>query len=343
MTCHCHIIPEEVLARLANDQRLSDNERLAFRNSAALEPYWRRLRAATAELTSISTMSIAGAPLMAAAPTITVFNCNHGTNLPGAPVPNPGNSADPTAKRTFKETSAVAKFFKTLFNRNSIDNQGMAMQSSIHFGTNYNNAFWNGQQMTYGDGDGNIFVDFTKSNDVIAHELTHGVTQFSSQFAYANEPGGLNESMSDVFGSMFRQWEAGQSVGQADWLIGKEIMGPGATALGFTCLRDLANPAAAHCLAPQPTNFSQYQNGMDPHLSSGFPNLAFYKAAKKIGGKSWEKTGKIWYRALTGFPPNPNLKMKAFANRTRTLALAMYPLQPSVAKAVDQAWKAVGL
>jgi Zn-dependent metalloprotease len=198
-------------------------------------------------------------------------------------------------------------------------------------------------QMTYGDGDNNIFVDFTKGNDVIGHELTHGVTQHSAQFAYANESGGLNESMSDVFGSMFRQWRAGQTVAQADWLIGSNIMGPAAIAKGFTCLRDMANPAAKHCLAAQPTHYSQYQPGMDPHYSSGFPNFAFYKAAVAIGGKSWDKAGKIWYRALTGFRPSPNLKMKSFANRTRKLAKTMFPGDPAVYAAVNKAWIDVGL
>src|SRR5262249_54098362 len=155
---------------------------------------------------------------------------------------------------------------------------GMAMISSVHYGRKYNNAFWNGSQMAYGDGDQSIFIDFSKGNDVIGHELTHGVTQHSLNLNYSNEAGGLNESLSDCFGSMFRQWRAQpqQDVNQADWLIGKDILGPAATARGYTCLRDMANPGAQHCLAPQPTHFSQYQSGMDPHESSGIPNLAFY-------------------------------------------------------------------
>lgn len=120
-------------------------------------------------------------------------------------------------------------------------------------------------------------------------------------------------------------------------------MGPGATARGFTCLRDMSNPAAAHCLSPQVTHFSQYQNGMDPHDSSGIPNFAFYKAAMAIGGKSWDTAGKIWFQALTGFAPNPNMKMKVFANRTRTLAGTLFPTDPTIKVAVDNAWKAVGL
>jgi Zn-dependent metalloprotease len=254
-----------------------------------------------------------------------------------------GHPSDATAKRAFVETTAVAKFYATVFGRNSVNNAGMTLLSSIHYSVNYNNAFWNGAQMTYGDGDGNIFVDFTKANDVIGHELTHGVTQYSAQLAYANQAGGLNESISDVFGSMFRQWQANQAVTGADWLIGKEIMGPGAIARGFTCLRDMSNPAAKHCLAPQPTKFSQYHNGMDPHYSSGIPNFAFYKAAMAIGGRSWVKAGKIWYQALIGFAPSPNMTMSVFANRTRSLAASLFPTEPAVRTAVNTAWTAVGL
>src|SRR5678816_1031186 len=110
----------------------------------------------------------------------------------------------------------------------------MTMISSIHYGVRYNNAFWNGSQMTYGDGDGSIFLDFSNANDVIGHELTHGVTQYSLQLNYTNDAGGLNESLSDCFGSMFRQWEENQTVKQADWLIGKDIMGPSAIESGYT-------------------------------------------------------------------------------------------------------------
>jgi Zn-dependent metalloprotease len=120
-------------------------------------------------------------------------------------------------------------------------------------------------------------------------------------------------------------------------------MGRGAIARGYTCLRDMANPAAKHCLAPQPTHFSQYRKGMDPHESSGIPNLAFYKATSAIGGKSWEKARPIWHRALTGFRPQPSLKMSAFANRPRAVAESLYPEVLAVRLAVDQAWAAVGL
>jgi len=344
--CSCSIVPQYVLEKFANDKELTTEQRQQFAVAAKLERDWRRARAATANLTKQyrSILPTAVSALAAAAPpAVLVFDCGHGTTLPGTQIANPSASTDASAKRAFDDTTAVVNFYQTAFGRNSLDNAGMTLISSIHFSVNYNNAGWTGSQMRYGDGDGNIFIDFTKSNDVIGHELAHGVTQFSSGFAYINQAGGLNESMSDVFGSMFRQWQANQTVSTADWLIGKEIMGPGAIARGFTCLRDMSNPAANHCLAPQPTKFSQYQDGMDPHESSGIPNLAFFKAAMAIGGRSWEKTGKIWYQALTGFPPSPNMKMKTFADRTRTLASALFPADATIKTAVDKAWKGVGL
>lgn len=341
--CQCFIIPQDVLERFAKDKKLTAAQRKSFADAATFEKEWRKVRSHQARLSRLAKSILPAGLAAAAPPAIVVYNCNHSNTLPGAPVPNPGSSTDGTAKRAYVETSAVADFYQKLFGRNSVDNAGKTLLSSIHYSVNYNNAFWNGSQMTYGDGDGNIFIDFTRSTDVIAHELTHGVTQFSAALSYTNEAGGLNESVSDVFGSMFRQWRAKQDVKKADWLIGKDIMGPGAIAKGYTCLRDMSNPAAKHCLAPQPTKYSQYQDGMDPHYSSGIPNFAFYKAAIAIGGKSWEKAGKIWYQALTGYPASPNMKIGVFADRTRTLAGTLFPTEPAVKTAVDKAWKAVGL
>jgi Zn-dependent metalloprotease len=347
-SCKCFIVPQSVLERFSKDKKLSVEERKSFADTAQFSKEVRKMRIAKGKFSNLSqsilpTSFSATAEATVGPPAVSVFNCGNGTSLPGTPIVNPGSSTDATAKRAFIESTEVASFYKTLFGRNSVDNANMTLLSSIHYSVKYNNAFWDGTQMTYGDGDGNIFIDFTLSNDVIAHELTHGVTHFSANLNYTNEAGGLNESMSDVFGSMFRQWRANQTVSVADWLIGKDIMGPGALARGFTCLRDMSKPNAKHCLAPQPTTYSQYRPGMDPHESSGIPNFAFYKAAMAIGGKSWEKAGKIWYQALTGFSPSPTLKMSKFAKRTRDLAKSLFPSEPAVYAAVDNAWKAVGI
>jgi Zn-dependent metalloprotease len=339
MICTCSIVPPKVLRRFARDKRLPAKTRKAFADAIKFENEWRKLRAVHTELSAAGSRLQRGTTLPE--PKVTVFNCKHGTTLPGVPVAAPGNDA--TSKRAFAESAAVAAFYEQLFGRNSVDDAGKTLMSSVHFSVDYNNAFWNGTQMVYGDGDGNIFVDFTKASDVIGHELTHGVTQFSARLEYMDEPGGLNESVSDVFGSMFKQWRRNETVDKADWLIGKEIVGRGAKARGFECLRDMSKPAAKHCLAPQPAHFSEFRPGMDPHESSGIPNFAFYNAAVAIGGYSWQKAGKIWYESLTGFRPQPNMKMKTFAQRTRKVAKTLFPRDASTIAAVDRAWSTVGL
>jgi Zn-dependent metalloprotease len=341
--CTCCIVPKDVLERLAGDKKLDAVLRQAAADSSKLTDALRSLRDQNNALTMLARASGAHLVELAAAPQITVYDCKNSQSLPGAPIKSPKTSKDLSAKRTFTETTGVAKFYKAVFGRNSIDNAGMTMMSSIHFGKAYNNAMWNGQQMVYGDGDGKLFVDFTKGNDVIGHELTHGVTQHSLQLAYTGDAGGLNESMSDCFGSMFRQWEAGQDVKAADWLIGSDIMGSVAKAKGYKCLRNMANPADKAALAPQPTMYSQITPGMDPHYSSGPPNLAFYTACMAQGGKSWEKIGQVWYTVLTTSGAQPNISMPKFAARCRQVAAQLYPKDPSVAKAVDAGWKKIGI
>lgn len=343
MTCTCSIIPKDVLEKLAKDPELTEELRQGLKHAARTSAQLRKLRRQAITLTRAMSATGVLPPELAPFPAVTVYDCKHHQTLPGIPVPNPGSSSDSTAVRTFKETTAVAEFYKKVFNRNSVDGAGMTLMSSIHFGDKYNNAMWNGSQMLYGDGDDQIFVDFTCGNDVIGHELTHGVTQHTLQLDYVSDAGGLNESLSDCFGSMFRQWQANQDVNQADWLIGHDILGPVAKAKGYTCLRNMANPADPHCLAPQPTKYAQITPGMDPHYTSGPPNLAFCLACKALGGKSWEKIGQVWYQAMTGFGPSPKMKMKKFADRARKLASQMYSSVPAVAGAVDKAWKQVGL
>lgn len=100
----------------------------------------------------------------------------------------------------------------------------------MHYDEKYNNAFFDGEQMVFGDGDGEIFLDFTVAIDVIAHELAHGLTQYTANLAYQGQSGALNESVSDVFGSLVKQYSLGQSADQGDWLIGAGLLAPGSAA-----------------------------------------------------------------------------------------------------------------
>jgi len=341
--CRCHIVPASALRRLAEDPDLSTELRSALEDTLRVDAEVRLLRQQANRLAQVAGPPRALAEAAAGPPEVVVFDCGHGRSLPGSPISDPATSSDQTAKDVFAETTKVAEFYSSVFGRASIDNAGMALLSSVHYGVAYNNAAWTGSQMLYGDGDGRLFIDFSKGNDVMGHELTHGVTQYTLQLDYSDDAGGLNESLSDCVGSMFRQWQAGQTVAQADWLIGADIMGSQAKQKGFTCLRDMADPGAAHCLAAQPTQYSEVKPGMDPHFSSGPPNLAFYSACMAAGGSSWETIGKVWYDVMMTAGPHPHLRMPEFAQLTRASASKLFATQASVATAVDTGWKKIGL
>ncbi|CAM5676724.1 hypothetical protein SFUMM280S_07534 [Streptomyces fumanus] len=156
--------------------------------------------------------------------------------------------------------------------------------------------------MVFGDGDGEIFLDFTIPVDVIGHELVHGVTQYTANLTYFGQPGALNESVSDVFGSLIKQYTLGQSADQADWLIGAGLLAPRVTGVA---LRSLKAPGTAYDddvlgKDPQPATMDDYvRTGRDNggvHINSGIPNHAFYLAATALGGNAWERAGQIWYR-----------------------------------------------
>lgn len=344
LRCTCCIVPKDVLDRFASDRKLPAAARKSAGDSARLSHHMRQLRDSAAALTAEGIAQ--GAHLispLAATPKVTVYDARHTQSLPGLPVSSPSRSKDVTARRAYAETTQVAKFYKTVFGRNSVDNQGQTLMSSVHYGKDYNNAMWNGSQMVYGDGDGQLFIDFTTGNDVIGHELTHGVTQHSLQLGYSGDAGGLNESLSDCFGSMFRQWQAKQAVTEADWLIGSDILGPAARARGYTCLRNMANPADKKALAAQPTLYSQLHPGMDPHYTSGPPNLAFATACLAAGGNSWTTVGQVWYAVLSASGAHPAMKMPDFAARTRQVAAQKFGAGSKVQAAVDAGWKKVGL
>ena len=171
-------------------------------------------------------------------------------------------SSDASVNRAFDGLGQTREFFQRVHARNSIDDRGMRLDAYVHRGQRYNNAFWDGQQMVFGDGDGVLFTDFTKSLDVIAHDLRQGVTEHSAGLEYHRQPGALNESMSDVFGSLVKQWVLNQTADEADWLIGSDIFTPGIEA---DALRSLKAPGSAYDSPdmgkdPQPAHFSQYVN-----------------------------------------------------------------------------------
>jgi Zn-dependent metalloprotease len=202
--------------------------------------------------------------------------------------------------------------------------------------------------MVYGDGDGQFFNRFTISIDVIGHELTHGVTQNEAQLVYQGPAGALNESMSDVFGSLIKQWVKNQTADKADWLIGQGLFTKDVQGIA---LRSMSNPGTAYDdptigKDPQPAHMKDYvqttsDNG-GVHINSGIPNRAFYLAATNIGGFAWQKAGLIWYRTLTG-RLSPTADFQAAADATVQVAGALFGDRSDEQKAVIDAWGTVGI
>ena len=280
----------------------------------------------------------------------TIYDVGHGTQLPGTLVRSEGgpNGKDLEVKEAYKYSGVTYDFYREVFGRNSIDDRGLRLDSSVHYSTKYDNAFWNGMQMVYGDGDGVIFQRFTRCLDVVGHELTHGVTQNEAALEYHDQPGALNESFSDVFGSLVKQWSLKQTAAKADWLIGAQLLAPGVKG---KALRSMAAPGTAYDdpnlgKDPQPAHMKDYYQGSDDsggvHINSGIPNYAFYLVATSLGGNAWNRAGKIWYDTLCQ-QLRPNASFKDAANATLASAGKFYGNRSVECDAVKSAWSTVGV
>ena len=279
-----------------------------------------------------------------------VFDARGLFELPGRLVRDEGSpqTRDPAVDEAYDGAGATYDLYRDVYERSSIDGRGMRLDATVHFGVEYNNAFWNGSQMVYGDGDGRLFGRFTAAVEVIGHELTHGVIQHEAAFEYRDQPGALNESFADVFGSLVKQRVRGQTVKEADWLIGRGLF---TRSVGGKAIRSLAAPGTAYDddvlgRDPQPAHMNGYVRGDDDnghvHINSGIPNHAFYLAAMAIGGHAWERTGTIWYLAL-----RDALRRRAdfarAAAATIEVAGRLYGSAGREAHAVRDAWEAVGV
>ena len=284
----------------------------------------------------------------------TIFDCQNRTYLPSAVLARSEDgpeSADTSVNRAFDGLGTTRQFYRDVHGRDSIDDRGMRLDGYVHRGRNYNNAFWDGQQMVFGDGDGKVFTDFTGSLDVIAHELAHGVTEHTARLEYHTQSGALNEHMSDVFGSLVKQWSCQQAAEEADWLIGSEIFTPGIEA---DALRSMKAPGTAYDNSlfgkdPQPAHMSEFVDLPDTeegdnggvHINSGIPNKAFYLTAVGIGGFAWEAPGHIWYETLKA--SSARTQFQDFADTTYFKAKELYGARSAEQQAVLAAWREVGI
>ena len=278
-----------------------------------------------------------------------IYDGQEKAGLPGklARKEGDGEHSDATVNEAYDGAGAVFDLYAKEFGRDSLDGNGMKLVATVHHRRKYNNAFWNGEQMAYGDGDGVIFVKFTELS-VIAHEMSHGVVQFSGGLRYTGQSGALNESFADCFGAMIQQYRLGQESCEGDWLIGKGILGPD---IRGVALRSMKAPGTAYSDAtlgqdPQPYHMDFYVDTTDDnggvHINSGIPNHAFYLYCQYLGGNSWQKAGQVWYQALQRLN-NPLATFHDWAAQTVDAALRLYGVGALEVNLLRRSWKLVGI
>lgn len=282
-----------------------------------------------------------------------IFDAGGAERLPGRLVRPEGARAarDAAVNDAYRNIGITLDFFLKVFGRNSLDAHGLDVTASAHYGENFANAMWNGRQILFGDGDGVHIGGFAKSLGIVAHELSHAVTQHAipgglgvvrrkGRIDLAGQAGALNESFSDVFASLVKQWHAKQDARQADWLLGEGVLAP-AVGRAVRSLRDPGNPAVTYAGDHQVRDMGGWRRGGDAHGNSGIPNHAFYLAATALGGKAWEHAGTIWYHAI------PLLKSRATfrdaARATVSTAARLFGAASREQQAVRAAWQQVGV
>lgn len=278
-----------------------------------------------------------------------VYDAGASMELPGTLVRSEGDepTGDTAADEAYEGAGETYALYAEVHGRDSLDGEGMTLVSSVHVGESLDNAFWNGEQMAYGDG-GIIFKPLTGSLSVIGHELSHGVVQFSGGLVYRDQAGALNESFADVFGSLVVQRRAGESAAEASWLIGEGLLRDEVTG---EALRSMRAPGTAYDddvlgTDPQPFHMSGYvttssDNG-GVHLNSGIPNHAFYLLAQYLGGNAWEKAGHIWYDALQAIN-NPHATFTDWAQQTVVSARERFGAGSREEMFTRRAWRLVGV
>ena len=336
------ILPPYILRAIA--ERGSPEQRATATQTLALDLTLRTLRSTPLAIEAHSLADIVADP---AVKQRTIYTANHQQQLPGtvgaSEAKPPAPNADVAVSEAFDGLGATWDFYAQVFDRQSIDDQGMALNATVHYGNRYNNAFWNGRQMVFGDGDGQLFNRFTIALDVIGHELTHGVTQDEAALLYMFQAGALNESLSDVFGSLIKQRKNRQTARKADWLIGEGLF---TAAVHGQALRSMKAPGTAYS-DPQPDHMSKYVNTYEDnggvHINSGIPNRAFYLASYAFDGYAWEKAGRIWYETLRDAALRPNTGFTRFARLTVATAGRLYGQGSVEQDIVSDAWATVGL
>ncbi len=353
----CTIVPPYLLEALTGhaDEAVAESARRSLASDHSL----RQHRSATAPRTSSTTDHPVENQVGIAAPHAddgtgpqrTIADARGSETTPGTTVRTEGQPAtgDVATDEAYDGFGQTWSLFEEAYRRDSLDGQGLPLLGTVHYGSGYDNAFWDGTQMVFGDGDGTVFNRFTIAVDVIGHELTHGVTEHTAALEYQGQSGALNESLSDVFGSLVKQRTLGQSAAEADWLIGAGLF---TEQVKGVALRSMKAPGTAYDdptlgKDPQPASMAGYVETTDDnggvHLNSGIPNHAFFLAATAIGGNAWQDVGQVWFDVLSGVRLPATASFASFARLTVAAAQRRYAGGSPQAAAIHAAWVQVGV
>ncbi|MGD9681713.1 MAG: M4 family metallopeptidase [Candidatus Obscuribacterales bacterium] len=277
-----------------------------------------------------------------------IYDAQNRRTLPGTRARFEGDAAtgDAIVDAAYEFHGDTLIFVKEVMGRNSIDNQGMNLLGTVHYGVDYDNAFWNSRQMVYGDGDKVIFVTFVRPT-VVGHELFHGITEHTSGLEYQDQSGALNESLSDVGGVLVRQYKARLSADKDSWLLGTGLFAKGINA---RALRDMLNPGTAYDDPKigkdrQPAHMKDLYTGWGDnggvHINSGIPNKAFATFAIAAGGYAWEAPFEVW--SETAFGKNRVGSKAQFQDFADLSVSNCSSLQPKLVDKLVKAWDGVGI
>ncbi|WP_214748788.1 MULTISPECIES: M4 family metallopeptidase [unclassified Exiguobacterium] len=274
------------------------------------------------------------------------YDAKNRTSLPGtlwADADNVFNATyDRAAVSAHVNAAKTYDFYKNTYGRNSYDNAGARLNSTVHYSTNYNNAFWDGTKMVYGDGDGTTFVALSGALDVVAHELTHAVTEYTAGLVYQNESGAINEAVSDIMGTV-AEYTVGSNF---DWLVGEDIYTPGVSG---DALRSMSNPAAYGDPDHYSKRYTGTQDNGGVHINSGIINKAAYLLGNggtfynvSVTGIGVPKLGAIYYRALNTYL-TPNSNFSSLRAAVVQSAKDLYGSTSAEATAAAKSFDAVGV
>lgn len=344
--CVCFAVPKKLLAHLAD--RSEGDQKRALVNHLHHSTELRARRAATsARRTPVSQPGQKKLHRQ-------IFDAQGQTFLPGKLLrgEEASSTADQSANQAYDNIGIALRFFETVLGRNSVDGRGMRIDATVHYGFGFANALWTGEQMIVGDGDGHHVSNLAGSLGIIAHELSHGVSQHlirgglgvvqmaGQPPSLKGEAGALNESFSDVCASMVKQWHLGQSVDAADWLLGEDVLAPHA-GRAIRSLKDPGNKHETWASDDQIRDFRRFKATDDPHKGSGVANFAFYSAAVELGGKSWETLGPVWFQGFDRLRSRATFLDAAHA--TVEVAANVHGRNSRAHRAVKAAWQRVNV